>query len=79
VRNGASASLIPGLRFVPTGGIAVGDLPSYLARPSVLAVGGSWVAPRALLRARRFDDVTRLAAEAVAAVAAARATEAARA
>ena len=62
---------------MPTGGIAVDDVPNYLARPWVLAVGGSWVAPRALLRARRFDDVTRLAADAVAAVAAARATEAA--
>jgi 2-dehydro-3-deoxyphosphogluconate aldolase/(4S)-4-hydroxy-2-oxoglutarate aldolase len=62
----------PGLRLVPTGGIGVDDLPSYLARRSVLAVGGSWVAPRALLRARRFDDVARLAAEAVAAVATAR-------
>jgi 2-dehydro-3-deoxyphosphogluconate aldolase/(4S)-4-hydroxy-2-oxoglutarate aldolase len=73
----ALAGPFPGLRFVPTGGIAVDDVPNYLARPSVLAVGGSWVAPRALLRARRFDDVTRLAADAVAAVAAARATEAA--
>ena len=63
----------PGLRLVPTGGIGIDDLPRYLARPSVLAVGGSWVAPRTLLRARRFDDVARLAAEAVAAVAAARA------
>src|SRR5919204_504572 len=73
----ALAGPFPGLRFVPTGGIAVDDVPNYLARPSVLAVGGSWVAPRALLRARRFEDVTRLAADAVAAGKAARASEAA--
>jgi 2-dehydro-3-deoxyphosphogluconate aldolase/(4S)-4-hydroxy-2-oxoglutarate aldolase len=67
----------PGMRVVPTGGIGVDDLPRYLARPSVLAVGGSWVAPRALLHARRFEDIARLAAEAVATVATARAARSA--
>jgi 2-dehydro-3-deoxyphosphogluconate aldolase/(4S)-4-hydroxy-2-oxoglutarate aldolase len=60
----ALAGPFPRLRFVPTGGIAAADLPAYLAHPSVLAVGGSWVAPRALVRERRFEEVTRMAAEA---------------
>jgi 2-keto-3-deoxy-6-phosphogluconate aldolase len=38
----------------------------------VLAVGGSWIAPRSLLRACEFDEIVRLAAEAVAIVADAR-------
>lgn len=40
----------PDVRFVPTGGISRGQLPDYLAVPSVLAVGGSWVAPADLIR-----------------------------
>jgi 2-dehydro-3-deoxyphosphogluconate aldolase/(4S)-4-hydroxy-2-oxoglutarate aldolase len=35
----------PDVRFVPTGGISQQQLPDYLAVPSVLAVGGTWVAP----------------------------------
>ena len=39
----------PDVRFVPTGGIGQPQLPDYLAVPSVLAVGGSWMAPAALI------------------------------
>ena len=39
--------------FVPTGGIGPGNLAEYLALPSVRAVGGSWMVPRDLVRARR--------------------------
>ncbi len=69
----ALAGPFPSLRFIPTGGIGVIDLPAFAQHPSVLAVGGSWMASAALLRAERFDEVARLAAEAVAAVAASRA------
>ena len=54
------------MQFVPTGGIGPGNLAAYLALPSVLACGGSWIADPALTRAGRFDEVARLAAEAVA-------------
>lgn len=57
------------MRFVPTGGIDAANMGSYLAHPSVVAVGGSWMVSRALVTAGRFDEVTRLAAEAVAAAA----------
>lgn len=36
---------LAGARFVPTGGIGRSQVRSYLNIPSVLAVGGSWVAP----------------------------------
>src|SRR4029079_6204859 len=43
-------------RFIPTGGISPELLPTYLRLSSVMACGGSWVAPRELLSAGRFDS-----------------------
>ena len=70
----ALAAPFPSLRFIPTGGIGLAELPAFAEHPSVLAVGGSWMTPGALLRTGRFDEVTRLAAEALTAVAAAHAS-----
>ena len=56
------------MRFVPTGGVTASNLPDYLAVPSVLAVGGSWMVAPKLVAAGNFDEVTRLTAEAVALV-----------
>jgi len=58
-----------GMQFVPTGGISAENLASYLRLPSVLAVGGSWMVAPMLLGADRFDEVERLARQAVALVA----------
>src|SRR5690606_26458535 len=58
------------LRFVPTGGIGPDNLADYLAVGAVLAVGGSWMVPRADIAAGDFDKVTRLTADAVALAAA---------
>ncbi|MFF5225894.1 bifunctional 4-hydroxy-2-oxoglutarate aldolase/2-dehydro-3-deoxy-phosphogluconate aldolase [Dactylosporangium sp. NPDC000521] len=57
------------VRFVPTGGIDASNVRDYLGVPSVLAVGGSWMVPRASIAAGDFAAVTALAAEAVAAAA----------
>lgn len=65
----AMAAPFPGLRFIPTGGISVDNLESYLALPSVVAIGGSWMVPAGLISQRRWADVSRLATEAVTAVA----------
>jgi 2-dehydro-3-deoxyphosphogluconate aldolase/(4S)-4-hydroxy-2-oxoglutarate aldolase len=62
----ALAAPFPELRFVPTGGISASSLPDYLRVPAVLAVGGSWMVAKDLIRAGRFDEVTRLAAQAAA-------------
>jgi 2-dehydro-3-deoxyphosphogluconate aldolase/(4S)-4-hydroxy-2-oxoglutarate aldolase len=64
----AMSAPFPGVRFVPTGGISQDNLEDYLALPSVLAVGGSWMAPARLVSERKWADVSRLAADAVAAV-----------
>ena len=53
------------VRFIPTGGITAGRLAQYLELKSVLAVGGSWMVAPDLLAAGRFDEVRRLAAEAM--------------
>lgn len=55
----------PDVRFVPTGGIGPDNLAQYLALPSVIAVGGSWMVRRELLLAGDFETITRLAFEAV--------------
>ncbi len=71
----ALAAPFRGLRFIPTGGIGPAELPGYARHPAVLAVGGSWLAPRNLLTACEFDEIADLAAQAVASVAAARHAE----
>jgi 2-dehydro-3-deoxyphosphogluconate aldolase/(4S)-4-hydroxy-2-oxoglutarate aldolase len=68
----ALAAPFPELRFVPTGGIGPAGLAEYARHRAVAAVGGSWIAPRPLLRSGEFGEITRLAAEAVAIVTAAR-------
>lgn len=62
----ALASPFSMLRFIPTGGISVSQLADYLAFPPVLAVGGSWIAPKALIAGHHFDQITELASQAVA-------------
>jgi 2-dehydro-3-deoxyphosphogluconate aldolase/(4S)-4-hydroxy-2-oxoglutarate aldolase len=56
----------PQVRFVPTGGVTATTAPEYLAIDSVAAVGGSWITPPLAITSGRFQEVERLAAEAVA-------------
>lgn len=65
----AVAATFPQVRFIPTGGVDAESLASYLAVPQVLACGGSWIADKALVGERRFDEVTRRARAAVEAAA----------
>lgn len=46
------------MRFVPTGGVRADDLNDYLQIPSVLACGGSWLAPQDLIAAGDFAAIT---------------------
>jgi 2-dehydro-3-deoxyphosphogluconate aldolase/(4S)-4-hydroxy-2-oxoglutarate aldolase len=56
------------VRFVPTGGITVANLPEYLALPNVAACGGSWMAKEGMISAGRFAEIARLSREARAVV-----------
>jgi 2-dehydro-3-deoxyphosphogluconate aldolase / (4S)-4-hydroxy-2-oxoglutarate aldolase len=53
----ALAGPYPEARFIPTGGITPELLPSYLRLSNVIACGGSWLAPRDLLAAGKFDAI----------------------
>ena len=54
-----------GVRFMPTGGITVATMASYLEVPAVLSVGGTWIAPPDLVDAGAWGQIERRAAEAV--------------
>lgn len=58
----ALAAPYPGMTWNPTGGITAETLPDYLAVGSVLACGGSWVAPRDDVAAGRFEAIAARAA-----------------
>lgn len=60
---GALAAPFPGVRFLPSGGITLQTAPDYLALPTVLAVGGSWMVPADAIAAGRFDEVERACRE----------------
>ena len=58
----------PRLRFIPSGGIRLENVAEYLRMPKVDAVGGSWMAKRAMITEKKFDEIRRLAEQASAAV-----------
>ncbi|WP_130434860.1 bifunctional 4-hydroxy-2-oxoglutarate aldolase/2-dehydro-3-deoxy-phosphogluconate aldolase [Rivibacter subsaxonicus] len=62
----ALAGPFPGLVFCPTGGIDAGSAPDFLALPNVLCVGGSWLAPKALVEAGDWAGIERIARAAAA-------------
>ncbi len=61
----AMGSVFRGVRFMPTGGVSVSNLADFLAVPCVLACGGSWLTPAAAIASGNYDEITRLAKEAV--------------
>ncbi|MBC8510018.1 MAG: bifunctional 4-hydroxy-2-oxoglutarate aldolase/2-dehydro-3-deoxy-phosphogluconate aldolase [Chloroflexi bacterium] len=65
----AIGSPVPELKFCPTGGIGPSSLQQYLKLPNVICVGGSWVSPAQAMQSGNWKQITKLAAEAVAAAA----------
>ena len=55
----------PQVRFIPTGGIRLENLAEYLQAEKIQAVGGSWMAKRQAITEGRFNDITRMAKEAI--------------
>lgn len=53
------------IHFIPTGGITMENMPAYLANEKILAVGGSFVAPSALIEAQDWNGITALCQKAV--------------
>lgn len=61
----ALASVFRTMRFMPTGGVSPGNLAEFLAVPAVLACGGSWLTPADAIASDDYDQITKLAQEAV--------------
>lgn len=57
---------IPQVSFCPTGGVSLANAGDYLSLPNVACVGGSWVAPAAMIAAGDWAGIERLAREAAA-------------
>lgn len=53
-----------GLEYVPLGGVKQSNLAEYLAEPLISAVGGSWLAPKGLVRAGEWKEIEEIAATA---------------
>ena len=49
------------VKFMPTGGINVGNVGSYLELKNVIACGGSWMVPEKLIDNQEFDEITNMA------------------
>jgi 2-dehydro-3-deoxyphosphogluconate aldolase/(4S)-4-hydroxy-2-oxoglutarate aldolase len=56
----ALAGPFPAVRFLPSGGVNLGNVLAYLAHPSVFAVGGSWMVPRERIVAADFEAIEAL-------------------
>lgn len=48
------------LKFMPTGGINPDNLNSYLEFDKIIACGGTWMVPNALVKEKRFDEIAEL-------------------
>ncbi|WP_353807572.1 bifunctional 4-hydroxy-2-oxoglutarate aldolase/2-dehydro-3-deoxy-phosphogluconate aldolase [Agromyces sp. SYSU T00194] len=55
----ALAGPFPQVRFLPSGGVGPANAAEYAASPHVFAVSGSWMAPRELIAAGDWDEITR--------------------
>lgn len=55
---------IPQISFCPTGGVTPENKASYLSLPNVVCVGGSWVAPKAMMVAGDWSGIEKLARDA---------------
>ncbi len=63
LRSIAAPFLHLGIQFIPLGGVSAANAEAYLSERSVLALGGSWLAPRELIRGKDWNRVTANARE----------------
>lgn len=61
----AVGSVLPKLRFCPTGGVTTGNLAEYLGLSNVICVGGSWIATGDDIKAGAWDAIESRALEAL--------------
>jgi 2-dehydro-3-deoxyphosphogluconate aldolase/(4S)-4-hydroxy-2-oxoglutarate aldolase len=46
-----------GLKYIPLGGLSLENIETYLKNPSIIAVGGSWIAMREDIQNNRWDRI----------------------
>jgi 2-dehydro-3-deoxyphosphogluconate aldolase/(4S)-4-hydroxy-2-oxoglutarate aldolase len=61
----AISPALPGAKYIPTGGISAENMVAWLKLRIIHAVAGSWLVTPKLLAEGRFDEITRLASQAV--------------
>jgi len=49
------------LRYIPLGGLHAKNMSDYLSSPLVPAIGGSWLAPKDLIKAKDWKQIQSLA------------------
>jgi len=49
------------VKFCPTGGINLENMNDFLNLKNVLCVGGSWLAPKQLVKEKKFNEITKIA------------------
>lgn len=55
----------PDVNFVPTGGINLENISSYLKCSNVIACGGSWIVDPSLIKEEKWDTIVQLSIEAM--------------
>lgn len=65
----ALAGPFPTVKFMATGGVNDKNVRDYFACKNLVAVGGSWMVSEALINECKWDEITRLSKEALAALA----------
>ena len=61
----ALSAPFPNIKFVPTGGVSLSNLTTYLEFDKIAAVGGSWLCTKDLITNNKWDEITRLSKEAI--------------
>jgi len=61
----ALSAPFPNIKFVPTGGVSLSNLTTYLEFNKIAAVGGSWLCTKDLITNGKWDEITRLSKEAM--------------
>ncbi|MCY2973238.1 MAG: bifunctional 4-hydroxy-2-oxoglutarate aldolase/2-dehydro-3-deoxy-phosphogluconate aldolase [Planctomycetota bacterium] len=57
LRSIAAPYMHLGIQFIPLGGVSAANAEAYLREPSVLALGGSWLAPRELIQRKDWNGI----------------------
>ena len=55
----------PSLKFMPTGGVNLGNLQSYASASNVISVGGTWMVKDNLINGDKWDEITQISKDAV--------------